>query len=166
MNKKLAWVILVAVMAPALWLGSGGKPGWADANQGFGQKVAGAWLLVVDVGYEAQGLINFNADGCIIQNGQLRPVGDSLGRYNSTGHGSWVRTGPNQIEGVVLLQIQDNNGNLVMYERAKVAAVLNKSATAMEGSGIIHLIELDYDPLDPNAPGIEIPATVSLRRIR
>jgi hypothetical protein len=78
-----------------------------------------------------------------------------------------VRTGPNQIEGVVLLQIQDKDGNLVMYERARVAAVLNKSATAMEGTGIIHLIDPEEDPLAADAPWLfEIPATVSLRRIR
>ena len=184
MKKKLILAVLIAVAAPALWLGSGGKPGWADNNLGFGQKLAGAWLAQLTVGADSgEILISLNADGGMNASGQLRPAGPpcvaadgctSSGtgawmntRFNTTAHGSWKRTGPNEIAVVALLLIQDNDGNVVMYEKVWMEATLNGAATTLEGSGLIHLILIGNDPLDPEAPAFAvIPMTEVLRRIQ
>jgi hypothetical protein len=173
MKKKLMLAVLIAVVAPALWLGSGGGPGWADNNLGFGQKLAGGWLAEVNVGTSAEILISLSADGGIIASGQLRPGGkDGFGgwmgtRFNTTAHGSWKRTGHNKIEVLALLLIQDNDGNVVMYEKIRMEATLNRAATTLEGSGQVQLILAGNDPLDPDAPVLAaIPMTETLRRIQ
>ena len=74
MKQKLLSVGLLAATASALWLGSGESPNWADQNQALGQKVAGAWLATLEipsVGLTAELMLNFNADGCMVINGQL-----------------------------------------------------------------------------------------------
>ena len=173
MKKKLMLAVLIAVVAPALWLGSGGGPGWADNNLGFGQKLAGGWLAEVNVGTSVEILISLSADGGVIASGQLRWAGpEGTGgwentRYNTTSHGSWKRTGRNEIEVLALLLIQDNDGNVVMYEKIMMEATLNRAATKLEGTGLVHLILAGNDPLDPDAPlYVEIPMTESLRRIQ
>jgi len=184
MKKKLILAVLIAVVAPALWLGSGGKPGWADNNLGFGQKLAGGWLAKLTVGADSgEILISLGADGGVIASGQLRWAGPpcvaadgctSSGtggwmntRFNTTAHGSWKRTGHNEIEALVLILIQDNDGNVVMYEKVRMEATLNRAATMLEGTGLIHLILVGNDPLDPEAPALaEIPMTETFRRIQ
>lgn len=166
--------MLLALVAPAVWLGSGGNDGRGDDALGFGKQIAGGWLMVADVGYPVEVLISLSADGGIIMNSTLRPAGDSgkgawLGtRYNTTSHGSWTRTGPNKFETVTLLLIQDNDGNTVMYEKVMLKLALNRHGTKLEGNGLIYLIEQGNDPLDPSAPvlfPIPVP-TVTARPIR
>jgi hypothetical protein len=165
MKKKLILAVLIAVVAPALWLGSGGGPGWADNNLGFGQKLAGGWLAELDVGYDVEIMLSFTADGGLMANGTLR--NDALGRYNTTSHGSWKRTGPNKIESVTLLFIQDNDGKTVMYEKVLLDLTLKAHRAEMAGTGLIQLILAGNDPLDPKAQVyMEIPITETLRRIQ
>ena len=46
-------------------------------------------------------------------------------------------------------------------------ATLNRAATTLEGPGLVHLILVGNDPLDPEAPVfVEIPMTETLRRIQ
>jgi hypothetical protein len=187
MKKKPMLAVLIAVVAPALWLGSGGGPGWADNNLGFGQKLAGGWLAEVNVGAPVEILISLSADGGVIASGQLRWAGPPCvvnegeadectasgtggwesTRYNTTSHGSWKRTGRNEIEVLALLLIQDNDGNVVMYEKIRMEATLNRAATTLEGSGQVQLILAGNDPLAADAPVfVAIPMTETLRRIQ
>jgi hypothetical protein len=173
MKKKLQLAVLLAVAAPALWLGFGGSPNWADRNQDFGQKLAGGWVVTIDIGQPADVLMTLAADGGVIFSGQLRSAGpDNTGawmgtRYNTTAHGSWRRIMPNKIELVVLLQVQDNDGGLVFYEKVAMQMALDKTRTTMEGTGGFQLFEAGIDPLDPNAPVfVEGPFTETARLIR
>lgn len=170
MKRKLVLAVLLAMIAPAVWLGSGGNDNGQDYSLGFGKQIAGGWLATLDLGY-AQGdiLLTLAADGGLVSSGQLRE--ESPGwmntRYNTTGHGSWTRTGQNMMSMVLLLQVQDNDGNLVFYEKAKMETTLNKAGTKMEGAGGWQLFEKGKDPLDPKSPVfLEGLFTETLRRIQ
>jgi hypothetical protein len=158
MRKKLILAVLLALAAPAVWLGFSGDAGEGDYALGFGKKIAGGWIMTADIGYPVEILVSFTADGGMMMNSTLRPAGpNGTGawmntRYNTTSHGSWKRTGPKAFEGVTLLLIQDNDGNTVMYEKVILAMTLNHDGTRLEGSGLIHLIEKGLDPLDPEVP--------------
>jgi hypothetical protein len=103
MRRKLLLAALLALVAPAIWLGAGENGGGQDNAPGFGKRIAGGWLATLDLGYPVDVLITLGADGSIVVSGQLRWAGsDGTGgwegtRYNTTAHGSWVRTGPNDI---------------------------------------------------------------------
>jgi hypothetical protein len=158
MRKKLILAVLLAVAAPAVWLGFTGDAGEGDYALGFGKKIAGGWVLAADVGYPVEVLVSITADGGMMMNSTLRPAGpNGTGgwmntRYNTTSHGSWKRIAPKTFEGVTLLLIQDNDGNTVMYEKVMLVMTLNDEETRLQGSGLIHLIEKGQDPLDPAAP--------------
>lgn len=174
MKKKLLLAAACVMAASLLWLGAGGGPGWTDRNLGFGQKVAGGWLMVADVGTPVEIMVNLAADGGAMFNGTLRPAGpDNTGgwmgtRYNTTSHGTWTRTGHNTFEMVTLLFIQDNDGNTVLYEKVMMELALKAGGTKLEGTGLIHLIEQGNDPLDSASPVLfPIPvASISGRLIR
>ena len=82
--------------------------------------MAGAWLATIEIpsmGLTAELLLNFNADGCLVINGQLlNPFFGGLG-MNTTAHGNWKRTGPNEIEACALLFEQNDNGVTYVDER-------------------------------------------------
>ena len=171
MKKKLILAALVAVLAPALWLGFGRQDDGPDYAFGMGQKLAGGWLLEANVPDPIEVLVSLSADGGMMMNSTLRPAGaNNTGgwlntRYNTTSHGSWKRTGHNRIEGVTLLLIQDNDGNTVMYEKVMLELTLKAGGTKLEGIGLIHLIEQGNDPLDPNVPvKFAIPVPVATGR--
>ena len=174
MRKKMVLAVLLALVAPAVWLGSSGKGGGSDYALGFGKQIAGGWLMVADLGYPVEVLISLSADGGMMMNSTLRTAGpNNTGdwmntRYNTTSHGSWKRTGPKTFESVTLLFIQDNDGNTVMYEKVFMNGTLNHDGTGLTGTGLIHLIEQGHDPLDPAAPvlvSITVPSFTA-RRIR
>lgn len=174
MRKNLILAVLLALVAPAVWLGSGGNGGGSDNDLGFGKQIAGGWLMVADIGYPVEVLISISADGGIMMNSTLRPAGpdntgDWLGtRYNTTSHGSWKRTGHNKFETLTLMFIQDNDGNPVMYEKVMFSLALNRPGCRLEGTGLIHLIDKAEDPLDPSAPvfySLPVP-TVTARPVR
>ncbi|MBN2507759.1 MAG: hypothetical protein JXQ71_13810 [Verrucomicrobia bacterium] len=158
MRKKMVLAGLLALAAPAVWLGFTEYGSQGDYALGFGKQIAGGWLMVVDVGSPVEVLVSLSADGGVMMNSALRPAGpNNTGgwldtRYNTTSHGSWKRTGPKTFEAVTLLFIQDNDGNLVMYEKVFMNAALNDEGTRFEGTGLIHLIQQGNDPLDPAAP--------------
>lgn len=166
MKKKLMLAALLALVAPVVWLGSGGS-GESQGNAlGFGQHIAGGWLLSLDLGVDV--LATVNADGAITTSGQLRPAGAWMDtRYNTTGHGFWKRTGQNQLETVILLQVQNDDGGLVFYEKVKMEATVNRQGTAMSGTGMYQLFAAGVDPLDPDSePEFEGPFTETGRRIQ
>jgi hypothetical protein len=158
MRKKMVLAVLLALVAPVVWLGSTGKGGREDHDLGFGEQIAGGWLFVADLGAPVEILINLSADGGMMINSTLRPAGtNNTGawmntRYNTTSHGSWKRTGPKTFESVTLLLIQDNDGNTVMYEKVFMKATVNRDGSRLQGTGLIYLIEQGNDPLDPVAP--------------
>ena len=158
MKKKLLLATLVAVLAPALWLGFGRQDEGQDYAFGMGQKLAGVWLLTGNVPNPVEVFVSLSADGGMMMNSTLRPAGpNNTGawlntRYNTTSHGTWRRTGHNKIESVTLLFIQDNDGNTVMYEKVMLELTLDARGNKLEGGGLIHLIEQGNDPLDPAAP--------------
>ena len=160
MRKKMVLAVLLALVAPAVWLGSTGKGGQEDHDLGFGQQIAGGWLFVADLGAPVEILINLSADGGMMMNSTLRPAGtNNTGawmntRYNTTSHGSWKRTGPKTLESFTLLLIQDNDGNTVMYEKVFMNATVNRDGSRLQGTGLIYLIEQGNDPLDPAAPAL------------
>lgn len=173
MRRRLLLAALLVLVAPAVWLGASGGGGGQDNALGFGKKIAGGWLATLDLGSPVDVLMTFGADGSVIVSGQLRWAGpDGTGgwegtRYNTTAHGSWVRTAPNAIEAVALLQVQNNDGGVVFYERVEMHVTLNKTETKMEGTGLYQLFEAGVDPLDPNSPVfIEGLFTETLRPIR
>jgi hypothetical protein len=47
MRKKLTLAVLLALVAPAVWLGSGGTGGGHDYDLGFGKQIAGGWLVLL-----------------------------------------------------------------------------------------------------------------------
>jgi hypothetical protein len=174
MRNKMVLAVLLALVAPVVWLGSTGKGGREDHDLGFGEKIAGGWLMAADVGYPVEVLVNLMADGGMMMNSSLRPAGtNNTGawmntRYNTTSHGSWKRTGPKTFESVTLLLIQDNDGNTVMYEKVFMNGTVNRNGTGLKGTGLIYLIEQGNDPLDPAAPvlvSIPVPGFTA-RRIR
>ena len=165
--------VLLAIVAPALWLGSGGGPNWADQNQALGQKLAGGWLATIEIpsfGITAEIMLNLTADGCVIMNGQLlNPFFGGLG-MNTTAHGTWKRTGPNQIEVHALLFEQNDNGVTYVYEKGRCNLTLKERGTILEGAMEINLIQTkDVDPKpDPLAPvpgSVWIPASITARPI-
>ena len=174
MRKKMVLAVLLALAAPAIWLGFSGNDGEGNYALGFGKQIAGGWLMAADIGYPVEVLISLSADGGMMMNSTLRPAGpNNTGdwmntRYNTTSHGSWKRTGPKTFESVTLLFIQDNDGNTVMYEKVFMNATLNDHGTRLEGTALIHLIEQGNDPLDPVAPAlVSIPVpSVTARPIR
>ena len=173
MKKKLLLVVLLAVAAPALWLGSGGSPNWADQNQALGQKLAGGWLATIEIpsfGVTAEVLLNLNADGCMVMSGQLlNPFFGGLG-MNTTAHGTWKRTGPNEIEAHVLLFEQNDNGMTYVYEKVRGHLTLKERGTVLQGPMEINLILVKDvtpkpDPFAPVPAGDWIPATGDARPI-
>jgi hypothetical protein len=158
MRKKLLLAALLALAAPAIWLGSSGNLGGEDYDLGFGKQIAGGWLVTLDVGGPVDVVGTLGADGTVTMSGQLRWAGpDGTGgwmgtRYNTTAHGSWTRVGRDGISAVELLQVQDNDGNVVFYEKVHMQLTVNKARTAMEGTGLYQLFEKGIDPLDPNSP--------------
>lgn len=174
MKKKLILAVLLALVAPAVWLGSGGNDNGQDYSLGFGKPIAGGWLATLDLGYaEADVLVTLAADGGVVGSGQLRWAGDDNRggwmntRYNTTSHGSWTRTGVNSLKILLLLQVQDNDGNLVFYEKVSMEATLNKAGSRMEGAGEYQLFENGVDPLDPKSEVfLEGPFTEVIRKIQ
>lgn len=174
MKKKLLLAVLMAVIAPALWLGAGGSPGRASHGPHLGSKLAGGWLATLDLeGQVTEAMFNLTADGTFLMNGTLRPWdpndGGWLGtRWNTTAHGSWKQTGLNQISVVAMLLVQDYNGETVLYETAHIDLTLRALKMTLEGSAEIQLIWPDTDPLnpDPTRVLVTLPATVTARPIR
>ena len=173
MKKKLLLVVLLAVATPALWLGSGGSPNWADQNQALGQKLAGGWLATIEIpslGIAAEVLLNLNDDGGMVMNGQLlNPFFGGLG-MNTTAHGTWKRTGPNEIEGCALLFEQNDSGVTYIYEKGRMQLTLKEGGTMLEGPFEINLILVKDvtpkpDPLAPVPAGNWIPASITARPI-
>ncbi|HOW68078.1 MAG TPA: hypothetical protein P5186_01995 [Candidatus Paceibacterota bacterium] len=159
MKKKLLLAVLLAVMTPLLWLGSGGSPSWADHSQAMGQKVAGGWLATLKMGDTliAEILFNLNADGCVIVNGQL--LGDTEGKVvgmNTTAHGTWKRTGPDEIEAFILLFEQDTKGKTFLYETGRSCLTLMERGTKLLGTMDIQLIKATADPLNPDSEAGDI----------
>jgi hypothetical protein len=156
MKKKLLLIVLLVVAAPALWLGFSGSPHWA--NQVQGQKLAGGWVVTLDIGQRVDVLMTLAADGGVVCSGQLRPAGPNntgawMGtRYNTAGHGSWSQIHPNEYAVVLLLQVQDNDGVLVFYEKVAMQMTVDKTWTKMHGSGLYQLFEAGIDPLDTTSP--------------
>jgi hypothetical protein len=174
MRRKLILAVLLALAAPAVWLGSGGNDGKGDDDLGFGKQIAGGWVATLDIeGGTIDVLMTLGADGNVVVSGQLRWAGDDNRggwentRFNTTAHGSWQRTGRNDIKVLGLLQVQDNDGNLVFYEKITMQMALNKAGTRLEGTGSWQLIRAGNDPLDPKAPvAYGGPFTETLRPIR
>ena len=173
MKRKLLLVALLVVAAPVLWLGSGGSPNWAHQNQGLGQKLAGGWLATLEIpsmGITGEVILTLNADGCLIMNGQLlNPFFGGLG-MNTTAHGTWKRTGPNEIEAHVLLFEQNDNGMTYVYEKGRFHLTLKERGTILEGPFEINLILVKDvtprpDPLAPVPSGDWIPASMTARPI-
>jgi hypothetical protein len=160
MGKKLLLIAVLALAVPAVWLGAGGNSVGSDYDFGFGKQIAGGWIatLTFAPGASVDVLVSLTADGGGIASGQLRPAGeDGTGawmgtRYNTTSHGSWKRNVHNELEFMILLQVQNNDGGLVFYEKVLMEAVVNPAATRMEGTGLYQLIKAGDDPLDPRAP--------------
>jgi len=174
MNKKLILAVLVAVLAPVVWLGSSGSPGWGDHNPGLGQKLAGGWLVNGVVGGQpAEVMFSIGADGGVIINDTLRWWDEETGgwlntRANTTAHGSWRCTGPNRIAMTTLLFIQDPSGNTVLYEKIAAELTLQKQSGRLEGTAVVQLIWPDTDPLNPEQDKIMVtlPGTMTGRPIR
>ncbi len=173
MKKKFLLVALLVVAAPVLWLGSGGSPNWADQNQALGQKLAGGWLATIEIpsfGITAEVMLNLNDDGCVVMNGQLlNPFFGGLG-MNTTAHGTWKRTGPNEIEACVLLFEQNDNGMTYVYEKGRFHLTLKEGGTLLEGPMELNLIMVKDvtpkpDPLAPVPSGNWIPASITARPI-
>ena len=173
MKKKLLLVVLLAVATPALWLGFSGSPNWAHQNQALGQKLAGGWLATIEIpsmGVTAEAMLNLNDDGSMVINGQLlNPFFGGLG-MNTTAHGTWKRTGPNEIEAHVLLFEQNDNGMTYVYEKGRLHLTLKEHGTILEGPMEINLIVVKDvtpkpDPLAPVPAGNWIPATITARPI-
>ena len=82
MRKKMVLAVLLALAAPALWLGFSGNVGEGDYALGFGKQIAGGWLFVADLGVPVEGLLSFSADGGVMMNSALRWAGP-----NNTGGG-------------------------------------------------------------------------------
>ena len=173
MKKKLLLVILLVVAAPVLWLGSGGSPNWADQNQAEGQKLAGGWLATLEIpslGLTVEVVLNLNADGCLVMNGQLlNPFFGGLG-MNTTAHGTWKRIGHNKIEACALLFEQNDNGMTYVYEKGRFHLTLNERGTILEGPMEINLIMVKDvtpkpDPLAPVPSGDWIPARITARPV-
>jgi hypothetical protein len=172
MRKEWVLVALLALVAPAVWLGSGGTGGH-DYDLGFGKQIAGGWLATLDIGQPVDVLMTLAADGNAIASGQLRWAGpDGTGgwehtRYNTTAHGSWQPTHHNGLALLMILLVQDNDGNPVFYEKVAMQMTVNRAGTRMEGTGAYQLIRAGNDPLDPKAPVFaEGPFTATLRLIR
>jgi hypothetical protein len=158
MKKKFMCVVCLAVLAPLLWLGSSASPNWADNNQALGQKLAGGWFADLMIGENplAEVMFNLTDDGCIIINGQLLrdfPEAGHIG-MNTTAHGTWKRTGPNEIEAFILLFEQDDNGKTVVYETGRSHLVLTEKGTQLDGTMDIQLIQASADPLNPSEDDI------------
>ena len=60
MKKKLMLATLVAVLAPALWLGFGRQDDGPDYAFGMGQKLAGGWLLTGNVPNPVEVLVSLS----------------------------------------------------------------------------------------------------------
>jgi hypothetical protein len=174
MRRKLILAVLLALVAPVVWLGSGGNDSGRADDLGFGKRIAGGWLATLDIeGGTIDVLMTLGADGTVVVSGQLRWAGDDnrggwyKTRFNTTSHGSWQRAGRSDITLLALLQVQDNDGNLVFYEKVSMQMALNKAGTGLVGTGSAQLIEAGNDPLDPKAPVFyEAPFTETLRPIR
>ena len=173
MKKKLLVVALLAAAAPVLWLGLGGSPNWADHNQALGNKLAGGWLATLEIpsmGITGEIMLNLHADGCLVANGQLlNPFFGGLG-MNTTAHGTWKRTGPNEIEAHALLFEQNDNGATYVYEKGRFYLTLKEGGTVLEGPMEINLMVIKDvtpkpDPLAPVPSGNWIPATITARPI-
>jgi hypothetical protein len=173
MKKKLLLIVLLAVAVPALWLGSGGSANWSDQNQAFGHKLAGGWLTTIGIpsmGITAEVLMNLNADGGVVMSGQLlNPFFGGLG-MNTTAHGNWKRTGPNQIEVCALLFEQNDRGVTYIYEKGRVYLTLKEDGTLLEGPMEINLLMVKDvipkpDPMAPVPANNWIPATFTARPI-
>lgn len=166
MKRKTVLAIFLAVLTPLLWLSSGGSPNWAEQSQAMGQKVAGGWLATLKMGdvLLAEVMFSLTADGCMLINGQLirnfPDVGD-VG-MNTTAHGSWKRTGHNEIEAFVLLFQQDNNGQNFRYETGRSYLTLMEGGTKLEGTMDTRLIKASGDPLNPNADEILYEGTLKV----
>jgi hypothetical protein len=154
MKKKLLLCGLLALAVPVLWLGSTTTGGGSENGFGFGKQVAGAWIATLDMGgASVDTLGTLTADGNVIISGALRWAGLwENTRYNTTSHGTWTRVGNNGIRTLTLLQVQDNDGNLVFYEKVTLEVKFNKAGTRLEGSGMWQLYEAGIDPLDPQSP--------------
>ncbi len=173
MKKKLLIIVLLVAAVPLLWLGSGGSPNWADQNQALGHKLAGGWLTTIEIpsmGITAEALLNLNADGGMVMNGQLlNPFFGGLG-MNTTAHGTWKRTGPNEIEACLLLFEQNDRGVTYVYEKGRMHLTLKEGGTLLEGPIEINLIVTKDvtpkpDPLAPVPSGNWIPARITARPI-
>lgn len=157
MRKKIAVAVLLALAAPAIWLGFSGNEGGEDYGLGFGKQFAGGWLMTADLGSPVEVLVSLSADGGVTMNSTLRPAGpNNTGgwlntRYNTTSHGTWKRTGPKSFETITLMFVQDNDGNTVMYEKVMMQLTLTVKG-GLDGSGRIHMINAGNDPLDAEAP--------------
>jgi hypothetical protein len=158
MKRKLILAAFIAVLSPALWLGFGQQEEGPDYAFGMGKKIAGGWVVTLNIGQPVDVLMTLAADGGVVASGQLRPAGPNdtgawMGtRYNTTAHGSWSRIHRNEIEVVVLLQVQNIDGSLVFYEKVVMQMTLEKTGTAMEGTGSFQLFEAGIGPMDPGAP--------------
>jgi hypothetical protein len=171
MRKILVLAVLVAGLISLLCLSANSLTREQYSNLGFGQHAAGGWLVTFDLGAPVEVLMNLGADGQVLFNGSLRWAGpDNTGgwlgtRYNTTGHGTWHRTGPCEMEAWALLIIQDNDGNPLMYEKGVFQLTFKDNYTRLEGEGTIWLIEMGNDPLDPEAPiFVEIPVPLATGR--
>ena len=106
----------------------------------------------------------------MVMSGQLlNPFFGGLG-MNTTAHGSWKWTGPNQIECCILLFEQNDNGATYVYEKGRLQLTLKEGGTLLEGPLEINLIRVKDvtpkpDPLAPVPAGNWIPATITARPI-
>jgi hypothetical protein len=137
MQKKAFLAVLLALAVPTVWIGSGGRDSAEDYAFGFGKQIAGGCLATLDIGAPVDVLMTLAADGNVIVSGQLRWAGpDGTGgwegtRYNTTAHESWSRIGPNWIKLLALLQVQNNDGGVV------VASPLNAPCNGIFSSYLI-----------------------------
>ena len=106
----------------------------------------------------------------MVMSGQLlNPFFGGLG-MNTTAHGTWKRTDPNEIEGCALLFEQNDNGMTYIYEKGRFHLTLKEGGTILEGPMEINLIMVKDvtpkpDPLAPVPSGDWIPARITARPV-
>jgi hypothetical protein len=150
-------VLAAAALGVAFTVGSGANTEMAgsssaDAPFGIGQKVASAWLTVVDFGNGPfEGEVQLSADGNAIMNNTVLNEGNN---HLTTGLGAWKRTGPQTIALTVLIRIVDPNGMLLSYEKIVGEATIEGDLLCGEVAGLIYLPS--QNPVDPNQTPVKV----------
>lgn len=154
--RRIAMSLLL--LGAAIGVGfSAGHHSDADGNQvplGFGQKLAGAWLMTVDFNGPVEGLMLIGADGTVASSNGLHINPDGSTSHLTTAFGSWERIGKDAIALTFLIRIVDSSGALKFYEKAVGEATIEGDLMIGEAMGLVYLP--GQDPFDPEEPTIQV----------